>query len=188
MGTTISDVGTTRVLDTQTKSTSSSKANELGKDAFLELLVTQMENQNPLEPTSDTEFISQMANFSTLEQMQNMVNELQMQTTQNMIGKDVTANKISDSEGVLSNKEVYGRVYGVVTIGDNQYLNVYDYETKAEYLVPTSAVQQVTDGSADTLQTMLSQILSQLQTMSGAATSSEEAAEAYTASSTLFEA
>jgi len=38
-------------------------------DAFLKLLITQLQNQNPLEPMKDTEFIAQMAQFSALEQM-----------------------------------------------------------------------------------------------------------------------
>lgn len=42
----------------------------LGRDAFLKLLVTQLENQNPLEPQADGEFIAQLATFSSLEQLQ----------------------------------------------------------------------------------------------------------------------
>jgi flagellar basal-body rod modification protein FlgD len=46
--------------------------NALGQDAFLRILVTQMKNQNPLEPQKDTEFIGQMAQFSSLEQLTNL--------------------------------------------------------------------------------------------------------------------
>lgn len=59
-----------------TQATAATKAaepsNALGKDAFLRILVTQMKNQNPLEPLKDTEFIGQMAQFSSLEQLTNL--------------------------------------------------------------------------------------------------------------------
>lgn len=47
-----------------------SNVNALGKDAFMNLLVTQMKHQNPLEPQADGEFLAQLAQFSSLEQLQ----------------------------------------------------------------------------------------------------------------------
>ncbi|MDE5748719.1 MAG: flagellar hook capping protein, partial [Acetatifactor sp.] len=54
------------------------KSSESGmdKDAFLQLLVAQMKYQDPLEPTSNTEFVSQYAQFSQVEQLQNMAGSM----------------------------------------------------------------------------------------------------------------
>lgn len=59
---------------TSTKSSMSSLtgSSSLGKDSFLQLLVTQMQNQNPLDPQDNSEFVAQLAQFSSLETMQNL--------------------------------------------------------------------------------------------------------------------
>jgi flagellar basal-body rod modification protein FlgD len=74
-----------------------SASKDLGKDAFLQLLVSQLKNQDPLNPMKDTEFISQLATFSSLEQMSSMnssmTNLLQQQyyaNNANMLGKQIT--------------------------------------------------------------------------------------------------
>jgi len=50
---------------------------ELDKNAFLLLLVTQLKNQNPLQPMENREFIAQLTQFSTLEQITNMTKSIQ---------------------------------------------------------------------------------------------------------------
>ena len=78
-------------------STSTTKTNnELGKDDFLQLLVTQLQHQDPLAPMEDKEFISQMAQFTSLEQMKNMNNAVQITQATSYIGKQVTW---ADSQG-----------------------------------------------------------------------------------------
>lgn len=58
------------------KSASRAAMKELDKEAFLKLLIAQLSNQDPLNPMEDREFIAQMAQFSTLEQMTNMSKSL----------------------------------------------------------------------------------------------------------------
>ena len=48
----------------------------LGRDAFLQLLVTQLQHQNPLEPQADGEFLAQLAQFSSLEQLQEIKGDI----------------------------------------------------------------------------------------------------------------
>ncbi len=57
-----------------------SVSGELGKDAFLRLLVEQLKNQDPLEPMDNTEFLSQLAQFRSLEQLQTLENALTTMT------------------------------------------------------------------------------------------------------------
>jgi len=48
---------------------SSTKTNAMGKEAFLQLLVTQLQHQDPTKPMDDTAFVTQLAQFSSLEQL-----------------------------------------------------------------------------------------------------------------------
>ena len=67
---TASGVGTPTKKTTDTVSKTGSDT--LGKDAFLQLLVTQMQNQNPLDPQDNSEFVAQLAQFSSLEGITNL--------------------------------------------------------------------------------------------------------------------
>lgn len=75
MSTTITGTTTATNTTSTTNSTSGSQAtanSSLGKDDFLKLLVTQMQNQDPMNPMDDTQSIAEMAQFSALEQMTNI--------------------------------------------------------------------------------------------------------------------
>lgn len=86
-----------------TNSTKTSAAQSMGKEDFLKMLVAQLKNQDPLNPMSGTDFATQLAQFSSLEQLTNLntgITNLGLyQSSQtnlqavNLIGKEVTAGK-----------------------------------------------------------------------------------------------
>ena len=73
------------------------KSTNVDKDQFMNLLVAQMKYQDPLEPTSNTEYISQYATFSELEQMQNMSKSLELSRASELVGKVVVVNPTEDN-------------------------------------------------------------------------------------------
>lgn len=74
-----STLGTTATGAEQSDSTSTTKNEALaGKDAFLKLLVAQLQNQDPLNPADGMEFLSQLAQFSELEQLIGIRDEIQL--------------------------------------------------------------------------------------------------------------
>ncbi len=99
----------------------SSKGNTLDKDAFLQLLVAQMKYQDPLEPTSNTEYISQYATFSELEQMQNMSASMDLFRASALVGQTVLLN-VRDSQGRLT--QVQGPVDFVTYENNKAYLSI----------------------------------------------------------------
>ena len=92
----------------------------LGKEAFLQLLVAQMKYQDPLEPTSNTEYISQLATFSSLEEMQNMRASLESTQATNLVGKTVIMGV--ETNGTIN--YVSGRVDQVRKEGSKTYLSI----------------------------------------------------------------
>ena len=92
----------------------------LGKDAFLQLLVTQMKYQDPLNPQDNSEYIAQLATFSQLEEMQNMSNTLQVSQASSLTGETVIMKTKSTVTGELT--YVTGKVDYVVIENSKAYL------------------------------------------------------------------
>lgn len=115
--------GKVKADTTNTKENNVGKSN-LGKDSFMTLLVTQMQNQDPLNPSSDTEFISQLAQFSSLEQMQNLNTTLTNQNAFGLVGRNVIM-AVGSSEGKVS-ETVAGYVQYVEIKDGKAYLSIKD--------------------------------------------------------------
>lgn len=101
----------------------------MGKDDFLKILMTQLQNQDPLNPMQDKDFVAQMATFSTLEQITNMGKSIdrfvqaeqqnKMISFSQFVGKEVTWHKVEESEGEQIVTEGAGRVASVQFKADN---------------------------------------------------------------------
>ncbi len=98
------------------------KNSTMDKQAFLNLLVAQMKYQDPMEPTDNTEYVSQLAQFSSLEAMNNMSTSVDLQRATGLIGKVVTASITNKVTG--TSKEVTGTVDFVSQSGNKTYLTV----------------------------------------------------------------
>lgn len=118
-------------LVNQTSTTESTKTNNssLDKDAFLQLLVAQMKYQDPMEPTSNTEYIAQYATFSQVEQLQNMATTMNSSSAMQLVGKYVTMDVKTDSGSTTT---ISGRVDYVEKSGNDTFLYIdgvpYNYE------------------------------------------------------------
>lgn len=152
---TIAEIKDGKVVESATaaslaKTSEKKSGSTVDKDAFLQLLVAQMKYQDPLEPTSNTEYISQYATFSELEQMQNMSATLELSRASTLIGQTVLM-KVTDSSGntttvqgnvdyvVYENNKAYlsinGELYSLDdldTVADTKYLEAYSLA--AEFL------------------------------------------------------
>ena len=112
----------------------------MGKESFLNLLVAQLRNQDPLDPQSDSEFAAQLAQFSSLEQMQNMNETLTAMAgyqSYSLVGKYVIATASVD--GMMT--EIPGVVESVFTRNNRAFAQI------GEYVVPISAITDVFDNS-----------------------------------------
>ena len=112
------------------------KVGELGKDEFLNLLVTQLRYQDPLNPVEDKEFIAQMAQFSALEQMQNLNTSFSATKAFGMIGKYITATMVNDS--TFETETIEGMVDSVKMEGSKTYVVVGGRDVPVEKVIGVS--------------------------------------------------
>jgi flagellar basal-body rod modification protein FlgD len=123
-----------------------SGTDEMGMDQFLNLLITQIRHQDPLSPMDNQQFISQLTQFTSLEQLQGVNSRLEenMMLTQSLnntmllglVGRSVTVagSLTSVSEGVASNTQVQAARAGTATIEvrDEAGILVSSYEVPVQ--------------------------------------------------------
>lgn len=124
----VDGVGQTGV--TATDQSVKSTGTTLGKDAFLQLLVTQLQYQDPLNPQDNSEMVSQLAEFSALEEMQNVSSAVTNSQALNLVGKNVIM-EVGKSTASSNTTTVAGKVQFVQIVDGNAKLAIndrlYDY-------------------------------------------------------------
>jgi flagellar basal-body rod modification protein FlgD len=115
----------------------------MGKNEFLKILVAQIQNQNPMEPLQNTEFIAQMAQFSSLEQMMNIADAMNNLSNSlglysSMIGKQIGWQTVKDDGTV----EVKTGIVDAIVVSDGK-LHVVSGDRK----IPIEDIISVTSGN-----------------------------------------
>ena len=132
----------------------------LGYDQFLQLLCAEMQYQDPLEPTSNTDYVAQMATFSQLEATLSLTETQENANASNLVGKQVILKVTSETTGQTS--YVDGRVDYVMYQNGEVFLSVNDQ------LYPASTLDTVADSEyyeGVTIATSLKDMVESLPTM-----------------------
>ncbi len=137
----VSSVSSSMLVEA-TSSTLESSSTTLDSSDFLELLMVQYQNQDPLEPVSDTESLAQMAEFSSLEIMNQMLESENTSQMYSLLGNDITYSVVDESTGLTGVYE--GTVESVITSGGSTQLVV-----NGDY-IDLSDVVQVSSSSSST--------------------------------------
>jgi len=122
----IAQVQDGKIVETSSQTSLSStvaSSNGMDKDTFLQLLVAQMKYQDPLEPTSNTEYISQYATFSQVEQMQNMAGTMELSRASQLVGQQVY---IKTTNAAGESTYIQGQVDYVVYENGKAYVAVQE--------------------------------------------------------------
>lgn len=159
--------GKLQTTTTSSDSLSSSKSNSVvDSDTFLTLLVAEMQNQDPLEPTSNTEWVSQYATFTQVQQISEMADSMDLVRANNLIGKEVVMKVTSTSTGETSYKrgvvdyvvveegkpllvidEAKYSLNDLDTVASEEYFNAYDKYTEFSSKVAALPSLKVIDKS-----------------------------------------
>lgn len=116
--------------------TESEDSSTLGKDQFLQLLATQLQYQDPMNPMSNEQFISQMAQFTSLEQMQNLNTTMTSYATTssnmqvlNLLATNITAEQTTTVGEETIVNTIEGLVTGIDLSGSEPKLKLSDGQT-----------------------------------------------------------
>lgn len=125
--------GVSSALDQYQITQDTTQNKELGKNEFLNLLVAQLNNQNPLEPQGNGEFIAQLAQFSTVEGVEKLNTSMESllsgyQSSQALQASSLVGRKVivPTDKAVVDTSESFKASLVLPVTSSNVYVNVYD--------------------------------------------------------------
>jgi len=146
--------GTSSSATAASSTTKAKDPNALGKDQFLQLLIAQMENQDPTEPMDNTAMVAQLAQFSALEQMQNLntsfttyQQETALMQSMLLTGKNVSLTMVDGTEitGVVD-KVIHEKGLTYLQMGEETY-SMQDISSMTVLTEETAAAMESTGGT-----------------------------------------
>lgn len=136
--------------------------NMVNSDTFLSLLVAEMTNQDPMEPTSNTEFVTQMAQFTSLQYSKDSAIYSQSNYASSLVGKTVTASKMDGSKQITKT----GVVQSVMKNGDSYTLKIDGVSFELKNITSISETTSA-DSNTTTGNTSLGELIAKASMMIG---------------------
>lgn len=165
-----------KITNATSTTSTKEKSSTLGKDDFLQLLVAQMKFQDPLEPTSNTEYIAQYATFSEVEQIQNMSKSMDLSRASSLVGQTVQITSTDDNgkettkmgkvdyvkyengKAMVSVDEELYSLDDVTYVCDQDYLTAFGLaQTLVSDMAKLPKVEQATASDKETIEKVLKQ-------------------------------
>jgi flagellar basal-body rod modification protein FlgD len=143
------DVLSSYAIDKNKAAVTAKKSNDLGQDAFLQLMITQMKNQDPLAPQSNSEFVAQLAQFSSvqgLEKLNTNFNSFssgfqsnQALQASSLVGRSVS---VESTSSVLAKDGIISGTITVPASTSDLKINVYDSKGVLAAQIPVGAAEK----------------------------------------------
>ena len=144
----VESVGQTKDLNYVGASSSTSRSEmSIDTSTFLKLLVAQLQYQDPLNPQSDTEFVSQLAQMTSLQQVDEITSSIQNSQAYNMIGKYIFGSVLDSKTGVTTN--YFGLVDSVIIQNGQAYVVVGDTAISVDNITQVINNTEVEGGGGD---------------------------------------
>jgi flagellar basal-body rod modification protein FlgD len=143
------DVLSSYGIDKNKAAATAKKSNDLGQDAFLQLMITQMKNQDPLAPQSNSEFVAQLAQFSSvqgLEKLNTSFNSFssgfqsnQALQASSLVGRSVN---VETNSSMLTPGGIISGSVNIPTTTSDLKINIYDSKGALAAQVPVGVAEE----------------------------------------------